>query len=141
MFVLLGAICERRNRRAFLACLGLSAAIIPLGVLGLAPKMMTYRGLSGIDTALFTLLGVWLLQSSIERREWLSVAVVGGLMVGAAGKICFELATGNTLFVNDIAAGFTPLPLARVLGAAAGIAIATLRHGLPTVPQLHVEAG
>lgn len=147
VFVLLGAICERRHLRAFLACLGLSAAIIPLGVLWLMPQMMTYRGLSGIDTALFTLLGIWLLQSAIERRQWLSVAVVSGLMVGAVGKVCFELATGNTLFVNDTAAGFTPLPLAHILGAAAGMAIAIFsyapsspRKSCQRIPSLRIRA-
>jgi len=128
VFALLGAICERRNRRAFLTCIGLSAVMIPLGILWLMPQMDTYRGLSGIDTALFTLLGVWLLKSAVERRHWLGASIVGALMAAAVAKVGFELATGSTLFVNDVAAGFTPLPLAHILGAAAGWSVAVMSH-------------
>src|SRR5438552_3328120 len=56
VFVLLGAACARRNRGAFQATLLASIVIVPMAVLLFAPDVATYRGLSGVDCALFALL-------------------------------------------------------------------------------------
>jgi len=58
VFAVLGVLCERRHRRATLACLGAAAVLIPAATWLLVPEIRTYRGLSGLDTALFALLGV-----------------------------------------------------------------------------------
>ncbi|MHB8902511.1 MAG: rhombosortase, partial [Thermoguttaceae bacterium] len=58
----LGWVLERQDRRSLLICLGLSVVLIPAVVhIGL-PDLATYRGLSGIDSAVFVLLAVTLLR-------------------------------------------------------------------------------
>jgi len=64
----LGVMCERRSRSRWLVCLIASAVAIPLAVLVLQPEMATYRGLSGLDTALFTLLAVGMLREKWSER-------------------------------------------------------------------------
>lgn len=131
VFVLLGVICERRNRLAYAACLGLSALLIPIGVLLLIPQMTLYRGLSGIDTALFTLLGVTLLRDAVQSRQRLAAATISALFAAVVAKTGFDLWTGSTLFVDDAAAGFTPVPLAHILGVAVGLAVGALSYPSP----------
>jgi rhomboid family GlyGly-CTERM serine protease len=124
VFAVVGAALELRGRRrAFVSCTALSALLISGGVWVLQPGMAEYRGLSGIDCALVTLVAVDLLRQSLrERRPGFSLALVG-LLVGYLGKVSFELATGQTLFVASGEGLFVPVPLAHVLGGALGIAL------------------
>jgi len=101
-FLVLGIACERRSRTAFHATLLASAIVIPLAVLAFDPRIETYRGLSGLDSALFALLVV------STRNRFLGAAF--------AAKIAFELATGGAVFVGDI----TVVPVAHVAGAITG---------------------
>ncbi|MDH3716583.1 MAG: rhombosortase [Planctomycetota bacterium] len=123
VFVVLGAMCERRNRTAFLACLLGSAAAISLYTLVALPQMPIYRGLSGIDTALFALLGVGLFadaQSSGNRTMQWIIAVA---MLGLIAKTTYEFATDATIFVDHATAAFVPITMAHVLGASVGFAV------------------
>lgn len=117
MFALLGYLCERRDRRKFVICLALSAIAIPVAIWTIQPEMTTYRGLSGIDTAVFVLLAIQLLIEKWRSGDWLLAGMISALMVGLIGKIVLELITGATAFVDHQAAGFTPLPLAHIVGA------------------------
>lgn len=110
-FAALGAACARRNRAAYQATLLASVVLIPIAVLLFAPNVATYRGLSGIDSALFALLAVM-------SGSWIVIACGAGFIA----KIAFELLTGSTLFVPSSAA-FAPVPVAHVAGAAIGIVI------------------
>jgi rhomboid family GlyGly-CTERM serine protease len=148
-----GALELRGRRRAFLLCTAVSALIISGGVWVRRPEMVEYRGLSGIDCALVTLVAVDLLRQSIRGgRRGLSLALTG-LLVGYLGKVTFELATGQTLFVDSEQGLFVPVPLAHVLGGAVGVALglttasptpgsgtAELRGVDPEAPQLLLEA-
>lgn len=124
VFAFVGGVLELRGRRrAFLICTVLSALLISGGVWVLRPAMAEYRGLSGIDCALVTLVAVDLLRESIrDRRRGLSLALTG-LLVGYVGKVTFEFTTGQTVFVAGGEGLFVPVPLAHVVGGAVGIAL------------------
>ncbi len=118
-----GALELRGRRRVFLTCTVLSALLISGGVWLLRPGMDEYRGLSGIDCALVTLVAVDFLRQAIRERQRALSLAVAALLAGYLGKVAFELATGQTLFVDSGPGLFVPVPLAHVLGGAVGIAL------------------
>lgn len=124
VFVGAGAALELRGRRgAFFLGTVLSALVISAGVWAAHPDIEEYRGLSGVDCALVTLAAVGFLKESLRaRRVGLSLALAA-LLVGYLGKVVFELATGQTLFVATGDGAFVPVPLAHVLGGAVGAAL------------------
>lgn len=119
VFVALGSLVELRNRRHFLSCVVGGALLISLGVLWLQPQFACYRGLSGVDSALFGYLAmdIWTL-SRADGRLW-SAIVAGLAMASFVAKVVFELCTGRTFFVENTA-GFAPVPLAHLIGAIVG---------------------
>jgi membrane associated rhomboid family serine protease len=108
VFLLLGLASARGNRGAFRATLLASVVLVPIAVLAFS-NVTTYRGLSGIDSALFGLL-------LVESRKSRVVALCG---VAFAAKMIFEMKTGATLFVHSGA--FTAVPAAHVAGALVGV--------------------
>src|SRR5262249_42460087 len=117
----LGWICEREGVSRFLATVAAAALMIPLILLCAQPQMTKYRGLSGIDSALFALLAAIIARQAITERDWSRLGVAILISLGFAAKIGFELSTGGTLFVNSAAAGMTPVPLAHVVGGLIGL--------------------
>lgn len=115
-----GALCEERSRGRFVLCVALSAVAIPLAVWTFLPEMQTYRGLSGIDAAAFALLAVLIFRDGFRTRRWRWVAFACAGLIAFIGKIGFEMLTGSTAFVDSSAAGMIPVPLAHLVGAAAG---------------------
>ena len=122
VFAALGAWLERADRRRFVALLVASAAAISAGVWFWRPEMTTYRGLSGLDTALFTAVAGQLLAQRLHERAWGAAAAFGLLLFGFAAKTAYEAAGGPGFFVDAAEAGFTPAPLAHLIGAAVGSA-------------------
>lgn len=122
VFVILGALCERRSPGRYAGTLLLSAAAIPLCMMVWLPQIESYRGLSGIDTALFGLLVADLLIQRIKERDGTGTAVFGLFLAGLFGKIALEMISRANLFVSD--ASFTPIPLAHLVGAMIGLGIA-----------------
>jgi len=120
MFALLAPLLELRDRRVFAATLAVGALLIPFSVLLFAPEITTYRGLSGIDTALFGALAVLLyreFRAHDDRRGlWILAAQVALLVV----KLTYEHTTGNCLLVTN--EGWVPLAGAHIVGFLAGIA-------------------
>ena len=114
-FVFLGLACERRNRRAYHATLLASALFIPLAVMLFAPRIVAYRGLSGLDSALFALL----LAQEFRRNRIVAVCAVG-----FAAKIAFEAMTSSTVFVSNLGAGVVAVPMAHLAGAVIAALIA-----------------
>lgn len=173
MFVVLGAILERRSRRHFVACLIASTIAISATVWLLHPELERYRGLSGVDTALFAMVAVDLLRDALRQGDrgqkdvasngppqgqescsaklattwrprwpkktpdpdgpangsWLAFLVPAVLLTGLIGKIAFEFVSADTLFVNASGAGFTPVPLAHLVGAIVGMMLVPRRAG------------
>lgn len=121
-FACLAAICLTESGRATWTCLGVSAVAIPAAVWFVMPDMPTYRGLSGLDSALFALLTALLIRRGAVEGDWRRVALAGGLALAFAVKTAFELFTGATMFVDSAAAAMVPVPLAHVVGAVVGAA-------------------
>lgn len=120
VFALLAGLCEAAGRWRFVVCLIASALAIPGAVWLLAPQISVYRGLSGVDSALFGLVAAGALRAAWAHREWRRVVMIGLLGVALAAKIGVEHVTGRALFVDSAAAGFVPMPLAHAVGAAVG---------------------
>jgi rhomboid family GlyGly-CTERM serine protease len=137
MFVVLGAMCERRGRGRYAACLLGAALAIPLCVYVLMPEMAIYRGLSGLDSALFAMLAVLMLRDKWAERDWIWMTIIAALLLGFAAKIGYEYVTLKTVFVDSAVADFIPLPLAHVIGAAVGTLAALPRRaeGMTTAPS------
>ncbi|MEM1441323.1 MAG: rhomboid family intramembrane serine protease [Verrucomicrobiota bacterium] len=117
------------------SCLLLSTILIPLEIALFRPEFSTYRGLSGLDSALFGLLlaGLW------RRGKMGKLLFLSGLTV-FLGKAGYELVTGETLFVDHEASGFAPVPSAHLVGLFCGLLagnekIRTLVRFFGTPPQ------
>jgi len=121
MFGILGAMIERRSRGWFLATFLGSAAAISLALWFGQAGIEHYRGLSGIDSALFTFAMLMMLDEARQARRSIAVWAIVALGTGFAAKIGWEAATGSTLFVDSSRAGFVPLPLAHVVGGIVGV--------------------
>lgn len=126
--VLLGAACERRGRAAMVGTLVVSALAIPAVVAFTRPDLGSYRGLSGLDAALFALLLTGLVRESAAQGARLHVGAL--LLVGAlfAVKLALEF-SGVAVFVDT--GSFLPVPEAHAVGALMGLAfgIAARRAG------------
>ncbi len=115
VFAALGCACERNSRTATALTLLLAAGAISVGVWTALPEFDVYRGLSGLDCALFALLAGQLWHRP-ERAARLA-GLAGCLSLGA--KCVAEIAFARTLFASG--AGYAPVPLAHLLGGAVGL--------------------
>jgi membrane associated rhomboid family serine protease len=123
VFLLLGIACARGNRGAFRATLLASVVVVPIAVLAFS-NVTTYRGLSGIDSALFGLL-------LVESRKSRVVALCG---IAFAAKMIFEMKTGATVFVHSGA--FTAVPAAHIAGALVGVIAGAYRLFSSSIVQV-----
>lgn len=119
-FAVLGALCERRSRARFAACLGLAAVLIGAALWWPLAEVERYRGLSGLDSALFAGVAVMLVRSARAAGDRLSAAVAGGLALAFAAKTGVEWVTGGAFFAGELGPGVAPVPAAHVAGALAG---------------------
>jgi rhomboid family GlyGly-CTERM serine protease len=123
-FLALAVFCEVRiSRRRLLATVAGSALAVSAGVWFVLPEIARYRGLSGIDSALFMLLAVTILR---ETRSPLAAVAVAAFLAKAA----WEVSTGSTLF-TEAAGSFVPVPLAHLIGGAWGLALGSGRPPHP----------
>ena len=123
-FTVLGGLCELNDRRRMLSCVVISACAISAVVWTCLDGVSVYRGLSGVDSALFVLAAVIWLQRSIGLRETRRAAALVICLLAFAAKVGLELTTGRSLFVDSEASGMTPVPLAHVIGALVGFIFA-----------------
>jgi rhomboid family GlyGly-CTERM serine protease len=121
MLVALGAVCEAISRRGVMIALGLASVAITAAVWAWQPHFETYRGLSGLDCALFGLFATWLIRQPSRQSAWLGIIA----LLGVGAKSAFEINTGTPMFASG--SGYSPVPLAHLVGAISGIAAATLR--------------
>jgi rhomboid family GlyGly-CTERM serine protease len=119
-FAVLGLCCAARKGSASLSCLGISAVAIPLALHLGCPQLATYRGLSGLDSALFVLLALHLLDEGRRERDGVRALTACAALGLYLAKTAFEYWSGAALFVSD-AGGMAPVPLAHAVGAAAGV--------------------
>jgi rhomboid family GlyGly-CTERM serine protease len=128
VWLVLGLVCERISGARLAAVTASSALAISAAVWAWQPQFQFYRGLSGIDCALFGLVAGSLLKS---RRR--GAMLMGGLaLIAACAKCLFELSTASTLFASGD--GYAPVPLAHLVGLAVGITPALL-----TVMRLNAD--
>ncbi len=121
VFAVFGALLERRSRRGFAAVVGGAVVAISGALWFAAPQFQFYRGLSGIDSALFAAFFALLLRDAWREGSFLESIVPILALFGFVGKSAYELATGGTLFVASSSA-FTVVPLAHLVGALTGVA-------------------
>ena len=117
--LLLGSVCERIDAHRARWTIAISALSISFCLLFFAPGVAVYRGLSGIDAALFALLCVefWHRPRKPGKPEWSRMlAAIPFLLLLA--KITFELLSGSALFATSDA--FMPVPMAHLVGALTG---------------------
>jgi rhomboid family GlyGly-CTERM serine protease len=140
-FLALGAACMHRSPRRTAACLAGSCLVISATVLVVHPELPTYRGLSGLDTALFTLLAAAVGRNAHRNGDRALRAAMIWAIGGFLAKTAYEVVMGDTLFVDSHAAGFVPLASAHVAGAVVGIIgaltpmPAALRANPPSLPE------
>ncbi len=129
--VILGWLCERESRARTALTLFVSSFTITAAVALWQPQFATYRGLSGLDSALFGLLAINLLRRP-ERTPRLVALVT---LVGFAAKCLLEISTDSTVFASGDT--YAPVPLAHLVGLISGalVGAALRRDGLPSEPQ------
>src|SRR5690606_34663144 len=84
--VILGSMAERDERRRFALTLAAAAFAIGVGVWAWQPQFETYRGLSGLDSALFGLVCARLVAEGWRVRHGFSIALGTLALVGFALK-------------------------------------------------------
>ena len=119
MFCILGGLCERWWPKQYYITVAISALMIPLLIMVFQPNISSYRGLSGIDTAIFSLMATNVCFASLRRSDWSQAMLFGTLLMSLAGKVAYEFVTGDLLFVSDL--NFIPLPLAHLIGGIVGV--------------------
>jgi len=120
-FALLGAMAERSGHRRLCALLLATSLAISLALLALQPALSLYRGLSGLDSAMFVAVCAALLQTSLRDRDRTGATIAALFVLGFAAKLGREALTGEALFVAGT--GTVALaPLAHGVGAAVGLA-------------------
>ncbi|MBM4060220.1 MAG: hypothetical protein FJ265_03850 [Planctomycetes bacterium] len=129
VFVALLGWLEPLGRGRLVLVLGTAATAIPAALAAFAPELPSYRGLSGIDSALFVLLmASWLREAWREnRRGLLALTALAGL--GFVAKLGYELIAGAGVFAGS--AGYVPVPLAHAVGGAVGIGFGLLGGRAP----------
>lgn len=130
-FLLLAAACELDRacgRRRMLAAIACAALDIPAALWLALPEMSRYRGLSGIVSALFTLLAITLLRDGLATGHRARTLVGAAALTAFGSKIVFELVTGDLLFVQPTAGEvpFVPIPLAHAVGGFCGLVIGAI---------------
>ena len=139
MFAIFGKLVYKNNPKAFMFIIIFTPLLTSVATIILNPSMHFYRGLSGIDTALFAYAAIAINQAYRRKyREMLTIkptcgikrnkykwqlieAIPIGMLILLILKTCFELYTGTNLFVSSKT--FSPAPLAHLAGLFTGLII------------------
>jgi len=125
-FIVLSLMVAGRSLNKWLACTLGSALVISFAVLIFQPEIALYRGLSGIDSALFATAAAMLLTEGLRHKKAILTVTAAVAIPAFIGKSIYELGTGRILFVEDLGPDVSPLVLAHLAGAAWGLLIALL---------------
>ncbi len=115
-----GAVVEGSSRRRLVVTVIAAAVAIGLAMELLMPALLRYRGLSGVDSALFVAAILTLLRRARALRSPLAMVLLVGALLGFGFKTAYEFVTGNGLLVGANP-GFVVVPLAHVVGAVVGM--------------------
>ncbi|MFM7057249.1 MAG: rhombosortase [Planctomycetota bacterium] len=118
VLIVAGAFCEVRWPRRFQRVLLTAILIIPVAVMISVPHLLCYRGLSGLDSALFALAASSVLIEEVRAGRKQAALAAAVVVAAQFLKIGLESAAEHTLFVQD--APFIPVPLSHLCGAVIG---------------------
>jgi rhomboid family GlyGly-CTERM serine protease len=120
----------RGDRRLVAMTFALGGALTTLGVHALSPDLLTYRGSSGVASALFVLATVRIAETPEPWPRTLALTAVALFLAKAA----FESLAGQTLFAGPLPVGVRVVPLVHLLGGMGGLvgalALPTRRPGV-----------
>ena len=100
-----------------------ASVLIPAAVWALQCDLAYYRGLSGLDSALFVFVALTLFRHHRLRGDQVGVLLACGFLVGFVLKVTYELVAGQTIFVTGMGPGVVGVPLAHIVGATVGAAL------------------
>jgi len=123
-FLLLGTLCEMRDRAATIGLIVTSVPLISLGMFLFPSGMSAYAGLSGVDSAFF---GWLVIQLYLTMREETDSAIRFVPVLCGAGfiaKMGYEFVTGQAFFVQG-GVEMVAVPLAHLIGFSVGILAGT----------------
>lgn len=125
VFIILGIMVERRSRHGFLLCLGGSVLLISTLLWFLLQDMDCYRGLSGLDSALFGFTAIWMVRERFRSRDYREAGLIIAVTITFLFKIVYESYTLESVFTpsSDL---FTPVPLAHLAGGLVGVVVGLL---------------
>lgn len=123
VFVVLGIMAERYSRRGLILCLTISAVLISAILWVWQQDMDCYRGLSGLDSALFGFTALCMTRERICNKDLKGAGIILFAGVAFFFKIMYEFCTLQTIFTSS-ATIFTPVPVAHLTGCLVGIGVA-----------------
>lgn len=106
----------------------IAAIGIPLSVSAWT-DLSSYRGLSGIDSAIFALLATHLIIAARREHDDLTAWVASVAFAGFLAKVIAELAGVGSIFAGDLG-GASPVPIAHLVGAAIGSIVGLVGSGV-----------
>ncbi|HEV8579073.1 MAG TPA: rhomboid family intramembrane serine protease [Thermoanaerobaculia bacterium] len=123
MLLVLGGWLEMwGDRRSAALALLLGAGSTALAVHFLSPRLSSYRGSSGLASALFILAALRVVRSAQGAPRALALLAMGMFLAKAA----WELVTRQTIFAGPLPAGVEVVPLVHLFAGLAGAAAAGL---------------
>lgn len=131
-FWVLGSFCEIMDRAKYVMTIGISAILIPMAIWIVMPHLAVYGGLSGLDCALYSLLIILFIQRDWHNRNWIWILIYTLMLVLLPAKIIYEMASGLTIFVNNIHTSMVPVPLSHLVGGVVGVAVGIYRASVDT---------
>lgn len=120
-FVVLGFVSVRMNPKLTFLNVGLSMLLISVGFIYFETDLNSYRGLSGIDSALFTSMVIYWAMICMQRKQFLISSLSVALLIGFIAKSMYEFATGNTLFADNSNGLYVAVASAHLIGGLVGV--------------------
>jgi hypothetical protein len=120
VFAALASLLRTLSWRRWLVLLLGSSLAISMGVLVLPPHFELYRGLSGLDSALFAAALALRWRQARQTHDRPAALLLATLATLFLAKCGYETVTHATVF--DDATLYTPAPIAHLIGALTGIA-------------------
>ena len=122
MFALLAPLLEGRRRALLALTVGVTAILVPASLWVGQPQVETFRGLSGVDTAIFGALCVLLFQEMRAHRDRGGLALLAVQVTAFGCKLAYEHITGRCFLVHN--EGWSPVTSAHLVGIAVGLGCA-----------------
>jgi len=132
------------NSRRTGIVIGLSSLIIPIGIYWIQPELVFYRGLSGLDSALFVFLTMQLFPELKRQKDRAGLLLLMVLLTGLCLKIVYETVTGQAIFIANMAPDVVVVPLAHIIGAGLGFILGIRvsgKAGSKPMPQIPFGPG